>query len=578
TIDGQVASVKDNLGNATSYVYGNAGELLKTVDPLSHARLDQYDSRFRLIQTTDADGGVTQITLDGVGNTTKLIDSDNNATSWTFNTLNLPVTETNALGTTTTGYNADGLVTSVQDADGRVRDFVYNNDQQLTAENWMSGSTVVAAMAYNYDLAGELTSASDPNSAYAFTYNGNGQVTSVDNAGTPNVPHVVLTNGYDLMGDRTSQSATIAGTADYLDSYTYNADQQLTMLQQQDQNGGNVVSPKELDYNSNALGLVTDVWAYNTLGGPRVDVYHGAYSYDGDNNLTGLAYTSNAGANTIDTFGWTYSAASLVTSVASSDGTASYAYDPTSQLTSATYTTAPGGTQPANESHSYTANGNRSSTGYTTEASNLMTSDGTFNYNYDADGNTVSRNRMSSAFATDYKTTFSWDYRNRLTDVDDYDNNGVLTKHVHYLYDLFDNLIGEEDDDSGSGSYDHEEFYVVTADPEAPVAGQPPGEAGQPTLVFNGGGVLTERNLIAPSPAGFNAVLAQGAVTSLSEGDVVTWMADDNQGSPLLRIGPASRAATCPPPPALRTKTSAGSTCRTATGSARIRAGLTAAT
>jgi hypothetical protein len=36
-----------------------------------------------------------------------------------------------------------------------------------------------------------------------------------------------------------------------------------------------------------------------------MDVATGAYSYDGANLLTGLAYTSNAGATAIDTLGWT---------------------------------------------------------------------------------------------------------------------------------------------------------------------------------------------------------------------------------------------------------------------------------
>ncbi len=122
------------------------------------------------IQTTDANGGVTQIVLDPAGNRLKLIDPDSNATTWTYSPTNLPLTETNSLGTTTTAYNLDSLATSIQDADGRVREFDYNNDQQLTAENWMSGNTIIASMAYGYDLAGELTSASDPNSTYAFAY------------------------------------------------------------------------------------------------------------------------------------------------------------------------------------------------------------------------------------------------------------------------------------------------------------------------------------------------------------------------------------------------------------------------
>ncbi|OYV78599.1 MAG: hypothetical protein B7Z73_19540, partial [Planctomycetia bacterium 21-64-5] len=319
TADGQVASVLDNLGHGDTYAYGHGGELLTTTDSMNHATSDQYDSRYRLVRTTDASGGVKQITLDPAGNEVKLVDSDNNATSWTFNALNLPVTETSALGTTTTSYNADSLITSIQDAAGRVRDFTYDNLSRLTAEQWMSGGTVVATMAYAYDLDNELTSASDPNSAYAFTYNGDGLVTSTDNAGTPNVPDVLLTNTYDAMGDRTSQSATIAGTLDFLNGYSYNGDQQLTGVTQQDQTGGNIVSPKEVDYAYNALGQFTDVWAYNTLGGPREDVLHGAYSYDDGNRLTGLAYTSNAGATTIDAFGWGYDAANNVTSFTSID-------------------------------------------------------------------------------------------------------------------------------------------------------------------------------------------------------------------------------------------------------------------
>src|SRR5581483_5230594 len=113
-----------------------------------------------------------------------------------------------------------------------------------------------------------------------------------------------------------------------------------------------------------------------------------------------------------------------------------------------------------NESYSYSSNGNRDSTGYSTGDDNLMSSDGTFDYTYDADGNLITRTRISSASADDYRTTYTWDYRNRLTDVDYYNNSGVLTKHVHYVYDVLNNLIGEEIDDTGSGSYDSQQWYV----------------------------------------------------------------------------------------------------------------------
>lgn len=120
-----------------------------------------------------------------------------------------------------------------------------------------------------------MSSASDSNSAYAFSYHGDGHMASVDNAGTPSLGapgNVVLTSAYDPLGDRTSLSATINGTADFLNSYWYDADQRLTMVQQQDVNGGNVVSPKEIEYGYNAIGQFTSVVDYNFIGvGP---VYH----------------------------------------------------------------------------------------------------------------------------------------------------------------------------------------------------------------------------------------------------------------------------------------------------------------
>ncbi|HVA46739.1 MAG TPA: RHS repeat-associated core domain-containing protein, partial [Pirellulales bacterium] len=247
--------------------------------------------------------------------------------------------------------------------------------------------------------------------------------------------------------------------------------------------------------------------------------------------------TSNAGATTIDTFGYGYDAANNVTSFASIDGTASYGYDQTNQLTSATYTTAPGGTQPANESYSFDKNGNRTNAGYSTGSDNLITSDGTFNYQHDADGNTTVRTRISTNYATDYQTTYTWDYRNRLTDVEYYDNNAVLTKHVHYVYDVFDHLLATEVDTTGDGAYNDVEHYVLDVSPEIPQAGVPGTALAQPDLVFDGNQNLIQRNLVALDPAGVDAVLVQGTVNSLTQGDTDSFVAYDNLGTPRDDVG-----------------------------------------
>ncbi|HQU46316.1 MAG TPA: RHS repeat-associated core domain-containing protein, partial [Pirellulales bacterium] len=162
----------------------------------------------------------------------------------------------------------------------------------------------------------------------------------------------------------------------------------------------------------------------------------------------------------------------------------------------------------------------------------LITSDGTFNYQHDADGNTTVRTRISTNYATDYQTTYTWDYRNRLTDVEYYDNNSVLTKDIHYVYDVFDHLLATEVDTTGSGTYNEIEHYVLDVSPEIPAAGVPGTALAQPGLVFDGNRSLIQRNLVALDPAGVDAVPVQGTVISLTQGDTDIFVAHDNLGTP----------------------------------------------
>ncbi|HEX5245165.1 MAG TPA: hypothetical protein VFW23_18035, partial [Tepidisphaeraceae bacterium] len=118
-----------------------------------------------------------------------------------------------------------------------------------------------------------------------------------------------------------------------------------------------------------------------------------------------------------------------------------------------------------------------------------------FNYQHDADGNQTVRTRISNSYASDYRTTFTWDYRNRLTDVEYFDNSSVFTKHVHYVYDIFNDLIATQVDSTGSGSYNITQRYVVVG--------------GQPVLEFDNSGNTIQRNLVAPSPAGVDRAIAR---------------------------------------------------------------------
>ncbi|MGH7193808.1 MAG: hypothetical protein ACREJM_09785, partial [Candidatus Saccharimonadales bacterium] len=403
----------------------------------------------------------------------------------------------------------------------------------------MSGNTVAYAIDTAYDADHEVTSQSDPDSSYAFTQDNLGRTLTDDNAGTPNVPHVVLTSGYDPVGDRTSLSATINGKADFLNSYSFDADQRLIDETQQGVQGGNGVDPKQVEFGYNALGQFTAVSRFNFVGiGPMVDLATGVFSYDAANRLTGLNYTYGGGAHSIDAYTWALNNADLVTSVNSTaDGTASYGYDPTNQLTSANYT---GTNAPPNAAYAFDKNGNRTMTGYQVAAGNEIASDGTFNYQFDGEGNRTLRTRISNASASDYQTKFFYDYRNRLTDEEYFNNSGTLTKHVHYRYDTLDHEIGKQVDDTGGGTYDRAEWYVLDVSPAAPLADAPSGALADPLLQFDPSCNLQFRYFSGHSPAGNDTVYTEEQISTQGQAGAETWPLGDNENTPHEVVNNAS--------------------------------------
>jgi YD repeat-containing protein len=185
--------------------------LLTTTDALSHTSSNSYNNRFWITSTTDANSATTSYGYDAHGNRTSLTDSVGNEDQYTYSATNQVLTDTNQLGYAITYvFNASGDLTQETDRNGLVRDFTYDNDHRETAEKWMSGGTAIYTIAYAYNADNAVTSASDPDSSYAYTYDHLGRVTSLDNSSTPNIPHVVLTSQYDAMNNRTQLTANMS--------------------------------------------------------------------------------------------------------------------------------------------------------------------------------------------------------------------------------------------------------------------------------------------------------------------------------------------------------------------------------
>jgi RHS repeat-associated protein len=320
---------------------------------------------------------------------------------------------------------------------------------------------VVSADYYTYNDADQLTAvvetiAGGPAVELVYTYNDAGECSGVTAS---------IGGSVDSSGNYTG------GTLDYQNTYGYDANGDLTQIIQTGQTGGDAVATKEIDLTYNAAGQFQSITRYEN----GQLVAETDYTYNSAGQLTGLVHEQGS-SNVLASYAYTYGAgtalasavqpvtptvwtpggatlpfddpsqidlssldqapspASLLASVTSVDGTATYSYDAMGQLTAASCT----GAQPS-ETYSWDANGNPSGSGYVIGPDNELLSDGTYNYAYNADGDCTSRTDIATGAVTDY----TWDARNRLVGVTDETSTGQVTQAVTYVYDVENRCVGE---------------------------------------------------------------------------------------------------------------------------------------
>lgn len=357
---GNRTNVTDPDGNTTTYTYDTDGNLTSTVapigksdgDPAAHTTSSAYNADGELVSETDPLGHVTGYAYDANGNrmsvtdaaghtTKRAYDADNELIEVTRPDGSVLKTEWDPDGTMTKQIDAAGHATtythdplnrlvSVTDPDGHVTSESYDADGLRTATINAEGE----ATEYGYDAAGELTSigytdGSTPD--VTESYNADGERTEMtDGSGTSSFT-------YDSLGHMTSATAGAGVTA----SYSYDLDGHLTSLIYP--NGRTVTRAYDAAGN---LTSVTD-WQGHTTD----------FSYDADSQLsqeqspgdviTALRYddadrlmsiTDSHEGSTLASFGYSRNPAGLVSSESTDNGTkttTNYSYDTLDHLTSA---------------------------------------------------------------------------------------------------------------------------------------------------------------------------------------------------------------------------------------------------
>jgi RHS repeat-associated protein len=552
TSRGFLATVTDPLNHTVTYGYDTRSRLMTQTDALNHTATLAYDSASDVTSLTDARGETTTLTYDAMGrgltqllpdnnssnhptitltydaavNVRTVTDPTGNTTTYTYDALNRTATAVDPLNHTSTyGYSAAGDLTSVIDRDGRQTSFTYDAAHRRTTEDWLNSSgNSIRTFTYTYDAAGQLTGASDPDSVYAYSYDSLGRLINVDNYGTPGVPHVSLTYTYDAADNRTGLSDNLGGTV----GYTYDAADRLTALGLTNSSG---VGPL-VTFSYDAANRLTQATYNPSPGTFRPPKIQADFSYDAANRTTGITYSlpnSFPPGQVLASYTYGYDNAGLVTSYSGPEGALTYTYDAVGQLT--------GVSGAHSESYSYDLNGNRTMTGYTTGTGNRLTSDGTYNYTYDNEGNVLTQTRISDGQETDY----TWDYRNRLTDVKVKNSSGMVIKEDQFTYDVGNLRIGKSLDPDGSGPQPAVQTWTVY-------------DGANPYADFNTSGSLTARYLYG---LGADALFARldasgstvwyltdllGSVRQLanSSGSVIDQLGYDSYGNILSESLPAN--------------------------------------
>lgn len=387
------------------------GNVVKETDALGRETVHEYDALNRKTKTTYPDGSSMSMGYDGVGNVVSETDARGNTTTHTYDALNRKVSSTDALGKTHTYvYDELGRLVEEKDKLGQVTKYEYNSIDQRTKTTYADGTT----MQVEYDALGRKTAEiNELGQRTEYSYNALGNLTQVTDA-----LGQVTVYGYDTHGNKISQTDALGRVTNWrYDSYGRQNYRKL---------------PLSNDYASmsyDSKGRVAYTWDFKRQ--------RKRHTYDNQDRLVQTTYADNSTDITdydavgnriktqvIDAQGnnqttrYTYDSLNRLSSETKPNGDVlSYGYDVAGNKTRVTLTASNGFTQET--THSYDALNRLAST---------TDSSGTTSYTYNAVGNKASETKPNGV-----TTTYSYNSKNQLTQMEHSKDNTVLARYSYTL-------------------------------------------------------------------------------------------------------------------------------------------------
>lgn len=413
---GKQIATRDQLGRQMDYTYDDLGRLVRIAFPDGTNQESTFDDEGRLLTLKDRANRTTTHTYDSLGRMLKTTHPDNTFTSKTYDSLGRVTTEKDEKGGTTTfeydpncgcANRRTKVIDALNNATSYTYDAVGNVARMTDARNNVTR--------YEYDGNNRPTRTIHPdNTVDVTTYDGAGRVSSkTDQAGR------VTRSEYDKMG----RLLKVIDAADKTTTYTYN--EVGNMLTQVDANN------RTTSFEYDRLGRRTkrtlplgmfEAFVYDAIGNVTSRTnFKGettTYAYDSMNKLI---RKSPATALNQPAIVFTYSPSGKRATMTDAGGTTTYTHDLRDRLLTKvtpqgtlTYTYGPTG----NLTSMTSSNANGVSVTYTDDALNRLATvkdnhnSATTSYNYDANGNLT-----GYSYPNGVQATFTYNSLNRLTNV-----------------------------------------------------------------------------------------------------------------------------------------------------------------
>ena len=437
--------IKDADGNLLPGSAGySAGEI---------ATKNSYDNKGLVTSQTDGNGNVTTFEYDAKNRITKVVNPDLTTARYVYDDVNNRVTHTSENGTILRyEYDPSGnCLTGIYDVAGSryVAKNEYDSGHRLVKERfYRQGDDEIRY--YYYDAWGRVTETKTTNSSgtttsrttYDYSYTNSLSKTKQTVHGDSNAPSVITVSYSDNMGQVTKQGRVLNGS-EKVDTYTY-------------------------DYLGNVL---TEKTAYAAAKG---ESFSSRYTYDHAGRV--LTSEDAVGGTITNTYDWQ---GNLLSSADPSNNSTLYHYDALGRVVKqqTPFSEVNGSTVYAVSVNTYDPNGNVtlqkttnnapgsveswSQTGYTYDNRNRLTQvktydngtvESTTSYQYDGVGNIL---RMQNGSAV---TTYTYDrFSNQLTKTD------PLNQTESYTYDVSGSVLTKTDRNGNVTTYAYDDLGRVTS-------------------------------------------------------------------------------------------------------------------